>query len=387
VVVGLCAHGLAIVRNLARHEVSVLALDQNPDLPGCHTRLAVAERIADSNGEGLVDELIRVSTKRGLPPDTVLFLTNDRQVATIAGAWQRLEGRFRLSWAGAADAVSSQLEKSAHDARAAQTGCSYPTTRTISDARNAVTACLGLHLPLIAKPVRPLGSFKTRILERPDEILNLCSEHPSALPLLVQPFIPGDDEQIYFCALYLREGQVLARFDGHKLRSKPMGHTTVAEPTSESMAYEVAQRYFGGLRLSGPCSLEIKLDPAGQPWIIEPTVGRTDFWVDVCCESGVELPWVEYCDQIGLPSPPVPERTPAVWLNTERDPVAAIWLLRRMMLGRFPYRRLIFPYARLSDPVPFLVSLKQFVRMQIRRLLRRVARMIHDERAENTPRG
>jgi len=166
-----------------------------------------------------------------------------------------------------------------------------------------------------------------------------------------------------------------------------MGHTTIAEPFPDHVALENALRFFEENRISGPASLEVKLDQNGRPWIIEPTVGRTDFWVDVCCESGVELPWVEYCDQIGLPSPPVPERTPAVWLNTERDPVAVIWLLRRMMLGRFPYRRLIFPYARLSDPVPFLVSLKQFVRMQIRRLLRRVARMIHDERAENTPRG
>jgi predicted ATP-grasp superfamily ATP-dependent carboligase len=326
--------------------------------------------VADSNGAGLVGELVRVAAELSLPPGTVLFLTNDRQVATIAAGWHRLQDRFRLSWAQSASLVASQLDKSAHQARAEAAGCAYPDTRTIDHVAASREACVGLALPLIAKPARPLGPFKTRIIDAPGQLDALCREFPGALPLLVQPFIPGGDDRIFFCALYLRDGAILARFDGRKLRSRPMGHTTAAEPASDDRAYAVAARYFGGLGLSGPCSIEVKLDAQGEPWIIEPTVGRTDFWVDVCTANGTELPWIEYCDQAGLPLPERARAPATVWLNTERDPRALPWLLREVLLGRLPARGVTLPYARLSDPMPLLAAIGVFFRKQLTRVAR-----------------
>ena len=62
--------------------------------------------------------------------------------------------------------------------------------------------------------------------------------------------------------------------------------------------------------------------------------------------NGVNLPWIEYCHQAGLPIPRVSQRFDRTWINTERDPGALPWWAgqvarRRVHAGRrFPtFRR------------------------------------------------
>ena len=56
-VVGLCAHGLTIVRALAKSGVTVITLEADPDLPGCRTRYAQVQNVPDINGCGLITTL------------------------------------------------------------------------------------------------------------------------------------------------------------------------------------------------------------------------------------------------------------------------------------------------------------------------------------------
>src|SRR5688572_23134949 len=90
VVAGLCAHGLAIVRALARYEIDVHALEAVRTLPGCSTRLATVHPVEEVNGPGVVRAL---KALRGRIPGTdrpVLFLTNDNMVREVARAWPEL---------------------------------------------------------------------------------------------------------------------------------------------------------------------------------------------------------------------------------------------------------------------------------------------------------
>jgi hypothetical protein len=86
VVVGLCAHGLGIVRDLARAGVPVIALEQNRGLPGIHTRLAQVRLVRDINGPGLLDALDEVANDLSWAGRPVLFLTSDRIVSVVARA-------------------------------------------------------------------------------------------------------------------------------------------------------------------------------------------------------------------------------------------------------------------------------------------------------------
>jgi hypothetical protein len=116
-------------------------------------------------------------------------------------------------------------------------------------------------------------------------------------------------------------------------------------------------------------SVEWKLDAHGRAWIIEPTVGRTDFWIDVCVRNGVNLPWVEYCHQAGLTIPRAEQRYERTWINTERDPAALPWWAGQVARRRVKAVRPVFPYLSTTDPGP----VPQATLRAVRRLLRRLS--------------
>jgi predicted ATP-grasp superfamily ATP-dependent carboligase len=225
--------------------------------------------------------------------------------------------------------------------------------------------------PVIVKPVRPLSRFKVKRLARADDIRRVVDEYRSELPFLVQDWVPGEDETLFFGALYLDQGEVVASYLGQKVRSHPpaLGGTSMARSGSAPEVLELTGRFFEGLRMSGPVSLELKRDPQGRYWVIEPTVGRTDFWLECCIANGVDLPVIEYCRVTGRPLPETRQVNRAVWIETEMDPRAVYWYLfspKGWLRIRLPPA---FPYWKRGDLPPFFAALG----VQGRRLLRRVA--------------
>ena len=198
------------------------------------------------------------------------------------------------------------------------------------------------------------------------ELAALLERYGDDLPFLVQEFIPGDDSTICFSALYLDEGRVLARFDGRKLRSRPLGHTTIAEPLVDDEVFEQTRQFFAGLDLSGPVSLELKRDEQGQLWVIEPTVGRTDFWVGLCTANGVNLPAVEYSHQAGKPVSSQRQIQASLWFNEDRDPLGPLWLLGQRHSNRPTGMARSFTYLHANDLGPSTA----FVRVVVSRLLK-----------------
>ena len=59
----------------------MIALEADPDLPGCRTRYAQVHYVPDINGCGLITAL--QSLRQNLPSNPVLILTNDTLYTTI----------------------------------------------------------------------------------------------------------------------------------------------------------------------------------------------------------------------------------------------------------------------------------------------------------------
>ncbi|MBL8421368.1 MAG: hypothetical protein JNK92_12110 [Dechloromonas sp.] len=358
IVIGTCAHGLALIHALSNAGVSVISLDTNPTLPGTRTRFSSVELIPDINGPALLDALLDLHARIEAPDKPVLFLNNDRMVRTLGVHWHRLADKFHLSWSACSNTLLPLLEKDSLELRCQQTGLRYPETCLIhndSDARTAVTI---IGFPMIIKPVRPLSGFKTFLPTNADELLRWTEIHQPDLPFVAQRFIPGDDRAIYFSALYLDAGKVLARFDGHKLRSRPLGHTTIAESFRNEEVYRQTLDFFAGLNLSGPVSLEVKKAPDDSYWVMEPTVGRTDFWVGLCIANGINLPYVEYLHQTGQSIPNLAQQDQAVWFNEERDPFGRFWFAAQPDLG-LKGRRACYLYLKQKDGEPAKQALKE----------------------------
>jgi predicted ATP-grasp superfamily ATP-dependent carboligase len=313
--------------------------------------------VDDINGKGLIPNLIALRLQVCPDERPVLFLTNDRMVRIVANHLDAITPHYRLSWAPSARVVAELLEKSAIQPRCESSGLNYPKSAQLSGLEDMALAA-GFEWPRIAKPVRPLSGFKVQVLDTPQAAREFLSRHLENMPILLQEWIPGGDERIYFNAGYYDQGKPLVTFGGRKLRSFPMGHTTVAEPLRDEEVERCAARFFAETGISGPASLELKRDSGGRLWVIEPTVGRTDFWLDLCIQNGVNLPFLEYLHQTGQPLPETVQNDRVAWLNCERDPLALPWFLAHPHWLRSRIRRLRFTYLTLADLRPFWSALR-----------------------------
>jgi D-aspartate ligase len=375
IIVGACGHGLAVVRALREGQVPVLLLEANLRQAGARTQLAPIVPVADINGPGLIEALLALRQRMQTPEPPLIFLTNDRMVSTLATGWSRLEGQYRLSWAHCRDAIAKLLDKHHLEAHCKRQGSDYPPTFVLRGASEIDAAMAVTGTPFIVKPAQPLAGFKTALPKDRNEFAQLIKSFGANLPFLAQRFIAGDDRRIYFCALYLHRGEVLARFDGHKLRSRPMGHTTIAESSVQDDVYQQTLRFFSGLGLSGPVSLELKRDEEGRLWVIEPTVGRTDFWIGLCTANGVNLPLAEYYSQTSGDSQRQVQKDLAVWFNEERDPFGRLWLWRQPGLS-LRRRRPIYLYLHGDDLRPALSILSSTCARLIRAVPRRLVKLL-----------
>jgi len=388
VVVGLCSHGLSTVRALHSQGVAVHALESNRALPGARTRQARVHWVGEINGPDLLSGLktVRPAIDSGEPP--VLYLMNDNMVREVALRWPEIEGQYRLSWADSRTSVLRLLQKSELQTRCREVGLQYSPAEVLFDEQQIEAVCCHLRAPFVVKPVKPLSRFKVELLSSAAELHQLVQAYGSELPFLVQQWVAGGDQDLIFCAFYFDRGQVLARFVGRKVRSCPpaLGQTTVAIPAPDARAVAAAERFFEGLELSGPASLELKRDADGTLWVIEPTVGRTDFWLECCSANGVNLPFVEYCHATGRTLPASKQSRHRIWMDTEREPRALFWYL--LSPRGWPRLRLLiaFPYLRLGDLRPFLSATRARVGRFPGKVARRLLRLFRPPPVSN-PRG
>ncbi len=377
IVIGICAHGLAIARCLSRAGIQVIGFDAIAGYPGARTNAAAIHLTRDINGQGLVEALIEFARVNPQADRPVLFLTNDRMVAIVCQHAEEIARYFRLSFAHCAPGILPLLRKDHVQTHSLAAGLSIPSSMIIEREEDLTKLASSPDLPLIIKPCRPLSSFKAIVLNERKDLAARQEQIISELPVIAQRFIPGDDRTIRFGALYLRHGEVLARFEGRKLRSRPMGHTTIAISEPDDRIHDITRQFFDGLALSGPVSLELKRDPDGQDWVIEPTVGRTDFWIDLCIHNGVPIPLIEYCHAAGLPIPHSTQTRRITWVNGERDPLVLPWLLFNAP-SRFLLSRIRGVYADRHDVRPFVVATSGFLSALTGRLISRVDKSLRE---------
>ena len=368
VVVGTCAHGLTLLQSLAGSDLPLIAIEANPGLPGVHTNLATVEIVADINGPQLIDTLVNLRSRIDCPGSPVLFLTNDVMVRTVCLGWHRLVDKYRLSWSDCAEDVLPLLDKKSLEARTRLQGLNYPESFIIACETDVRKAIDKIGFPMIVKPTHPLKSFKTFMPKSAESLLGWVGDYHRDLPFIAQKFIPGDERETFFSALYLDHGKVLARFDGRKIRSRPIGHTTIAESFPDNEVYQHTLKFFDGLKLSGPVSLELKRGTDGRLWVIEPTVGRTDFWIGLCTANGINMAIIDYNHQVGETMPETRQSNEAVWFNEERDPLGRVWFAVQFNL-KMNGRRSTYLYLHREDLRPAREALRRMISESIRRVI------------------
>ena len=322
-----------------------------------------------NNRPQLIDILIELRFRIDCSAMPVLFLTNNAMVRTVCLGWHRLADKYRLSWSDCGENILLMLDKKSLEARSYLQRLNYPENSIITCETDVQQAIEKIGFPMIVKPTHPLRSFKTFMPKSAESLISWVNNYCADLPFIAQKFIPGEEGETLFCALYLDHGKVLARFGGRKVRSRPIEHTTIAESFPDDEVYQQTLRFFDDLKLSGPVSLELKRAPDHSLWVIEPTVGRTDFWIGLCTANGINLPIIEYYHQIGKTVPQMLQSNKAVWFNEERDPLGRTWFAAQSKL-KMNGRHSTYLYLHREDLRPAKEALRRIIRGSIGKVSR-----------------
>lgn len=356
-VLGMSVPGLAITRALARAGIEVYAVNHDRSGPGTATRYAKILYAEGINSDRCAAILLELRAQ--LPPNRpiVVYPSSDNMVRSISVNWPALAPYFRVSWADSIEMVNHLLDKAHLEALCTARGIDYPRSTLLEDPSDAADAVERVGLPLLVKPTRPLSGFKALQVNSVEELEALVARYPDNLPFLVQRWIAGGDDTLYFCSMILAQGRPLGVFTGRKLEASPPGTGvgTVVESRDAPEVRALSERFIEGLDLSGPIAIEFKRDPQGRYWLIEPNVGRTEYSVDLIIQHGINFPLLEYYSALGQPRPAsAGGRREVVWFDSDRDPYCyARFCLREGALrprGKTP----VFPYFGHDDPKPLL---------------------------------
>ncbi|MEA2887689.1 MAG: D-aspartate ligase [Bradyrhizobium sp.] len=356
VVVGGSVAGLGVVRSLSGTGAPVTVLDTSHFNAALWSRHCKGRVIAHLAGRQLIDELKAEGSRFAQRP--LLVLTQDATVEAVSRWRDDLAPYYRFLLPPP-DIVEIFNDKGEfHD---------FATREKFSVPESVVIRCIddlvrieALQLPVIIKPARKTDLHESgldraaRFDRLEDAIAHCMALMKLKASAIVQQWVDGPDDQIFFCLFFCDpSGQPLRFFTGRKLSAYPAGvgstATCIAAPKVHAELKALTVRLTSITRYAGIGGLEFKRDArTGEFIIIEPTVGRTDWQEEIATLSGVNIPAAAWMHAMGRPIEPVETASiGSAWRTSlkHRSPPA----LRKAKL------RIVDGYWRADDPIPGLI--------------------------------
>lgn len=367
-VVGAQVNGLGVVRSLATNGVPTTVVDSTLRSPAMWSRWCNSYFVERTHGRSLVDSLLELQKTIGQRP--VLVVTDELAVNTVSDHRAELSPRyyFRLP---SPHMVVALGNKEAFQNFAEAHALSVPRTVIVKDEGD-LARMLRLGLPVIIKPADKLPVHlerleRLRVAGTVDDAAATCrrflklGETP-----VVQEWIDGPDSSIYFALFHCGQSPTSRSiFFGRKLAACPpqVGSTAICVPAPEAAEAlrPLTEKFLDVTQYEGLGSLEYKWDAGSRRFvIIEPTVGRTDLQEEIATLNGLNLPYIAYCDALGMPLPDQMQASPVAWRESFRS-------IRAGSGARMPTYD---GHWRLDDPLPALAYCVDLLFRAIRRLFR-----------------
>jgi D-aspartate ligase len=376
VIIGADINGLGVVRSLAREGVPTMLVDRDLRHPSMRSRHGTKVVFAALERAPLVDSLLRLRER--FADDPVLFLTQERAVETVAANLDRLASAYRFTMPEPS-LMRTLMDKSGFQALAQEHG--FPIPRALSLHGEAdLPAAAELTYPCVLKPLVKTPAYDQRFkkgykIENTAQLRQILGDIGDAADMILQEWIEGGDELIYFCLQFRgRDQRRRATFTGRKLRSWPpkVGGTASCVPEYAHAAelQELTEAFFAKVGFCGLGSMEYKQDArTGRFMMIEPTVGRTDFQEEIATLNGVNIPYAAYCYETGQDKVANgPARPPAAWAVSPIDKWSSE--LQPETPRGFPKgHRRYDALWRLDDPAPWCYETAKSLRSRLKRLM------------------
>jgi predicted ATP-grasp superfamily ATP-dependent carboligase len=277
-----------------------------------------------------------------------------------------------------------------------------PRTLSCSSQTEVAEAAKQLEFPVVMKPRsahewrksgmwQAVGARKAIQVNNPTELQIEYSALPAAAAdVLVQEYVPGDDNEIVVCCCYMdTDGTMLGQFTGRKLRQSPplFGTGCIVEAVEVPSIVDVSRRLLKACGYAGIAEVEFKRNfSTGEYMLIEVNARHWDQHA-LGMLVGVNLSWVAYQRALGQYVLPVAPRYPSYraprWIAERELLMALVRDAAADHFSRTPYRlmaigraaaetvsqmaRLVrrpvtFPILDLRDPVPGVLLIFRILR-------------------------
>ncbi|HEX8034940.1 MAG TPA: ATP-grasp domain-containing protein [Ktedonobacterales bacterium] len=358
---------LGVARSLGRRGIPIVVLDNVPR--SAWFSRYVIKRVhwhGPLDGRPLVDLLLELALRDHLE-QWILFPVQDDAVEFVARNTHALTGLYRMAtqdW----NVIRWAADKRLTHRMAHQVGVPYPTTWYPTCEDDLKTMDIGF--PAILKPARSICfQHALRLKALPADTqetlvgqYRLAAQMIDPDEIMVQEVIPGDGHAQFSVAAYSHEGRMLLAMSARRTRQYPIDYglsSTFVEAIEVPELFQPTERLLGILGISGMVEVEFKYDARdGQYKLLDINV-RPWSWHTLCIASGLDFPYIHYCDLLGHPIPTaVPAYgyrwiraltdIPAGWLEA-RAGIASPWSYLRSLVGPT-----VFSVFDVRDPLPAL---------------------------------
>ncbi|MRW93538.1 acyltransferase family protein [Duganella sp. FT80W] len=289
--------GLAIIRDLGRHGVTVYGIARSDGALGLSSRYLRQGMLRDGD---VVAQLCRLGEEIG---PAALFAIAETDILMLNNARSRLPG-YRMMFAEG-ERMERVLRKDLTYAAARDAGLFVPRTWHPASIREAAVAAQQVRYPVVLKwadpnAMIPLLRQAGLVLEKAGH----CADAPALMASLRRYQSLGRYPMVQeYCAghglgqfVLMKDGEALYRFQHQRLHEwPPQGGTStlcVALPSAQHAALmRQSVALLKALQWEGVAMVEYRYDPAtGQAALMEVN-GR--FWgsLPLACQAGASFPW------------------------------------------------------------------------------------------------
>lgn len=371
VVIGGDYQGLGITRSLGRRGVSVCVIDDEHSISQfskycVHSVRVRSLRTHDAVCASLLDLKNRLNVS-----GWVLFPTREEIVAALSEARDELACHYRVptsDWAR----IRWAWDKRNTYQLAEKLGIPVPNTFYLQSV-DELSQIATLGYPVAIKPaIKEHFVYATRAkawsAENPEELGRLCRKAIDIVgpgEVMLQEFIPGGgSRQFAYCAFF-RDREAVGKMVVCRRRQHPYQFgraSTYVETIDLPLLEDYSERFLRAIDYYGLVEIEYKFDARDNQYKLLDVNPRTWGYHSIGSPAGVDFPYMQYADQVGLPVPRCQARKGIGWVRMATDiPASLVAAWAGDLDFREYFRSLSAAHAEAvfsrEDPLPGLAEL------------------------------
>jgi predicted ATP-grasp superfamily ATP-dependent carboligase len=358
---------LGAIRSLGPRGVPLIAGQLNPRDVAQHSRYVEHVEIlpdpVDSE-EAFTEALLDLGVRF---PGAIVISAHDAAVVAVARNRDVLSESLVVA-APEWDHVAMCIDKRLTYDFAERIGVPCPRSFTVDQMDEAV-ATIGF--PLLVKPSQShlfMSEFGTKMIEVTDRRSlgeTLARVDESGLEVMLQEIVTGPDSAGANYNAYAKDGRVVAEFTARKVRNSPSkwGSPRVVKSEVIEEVAILGRRLLGELGYTGFACVEWKQDVGDGGYRLIEINARQNLSSTLAVRCGIDFPWIEYCDRLGLDLPEADSfEEGRYWIDFVRDAGTTLFEHRSESYGVRDYLR---PYVSKQchahwswkDPAPAVTRL------------------------------